>query len=76
MDKYSFLGSVHASFYDELYNKYLEDPDSLDSTWRSFFQGYQFANEPYNLLNQELPQAISKEFQVIVLFWNVLVDLL
>ena len=67
MDKYSFLGSVHLRFYDKLYNQYLENPDSLDSSWRSFFQGYEFANEPYNILEKELPLSISKEFQVISL---------
>ena len=67
MDKYSFLGSVHISFYDRIYNQYLEDPDSLDTSWRSFFQGYEFANESYNLLQKELPVGISKEFQVISL---------
>ena len=67
MDKYSFLGSVHVSFYDKLYDQYLENPDSVDTTWRSFFQGYEFANESHNLLQQELPVGISKEFQVISL---------
>ncbi len=67
MDKYSFLGSIHISFYDQLYSQYLDDPDSLDASWRSFFQGYEFANEPYNALQKELPIEISKEFQVISL---------
>ena len=67
MDKYSFLGSLHISFYDKLYQRYLEDPDSLDSSWRSFFQGYEFAHEAYNILPTELPESISKEFEVISL---------
>ena len=67
MDKYSFLGSVHISFYDKLYQKYLADPDSIDTVWRSFFQGYEFANEPYSILKTDLPISISKEFQVISL---------
>ncbi|RPG60883.1 MAG: 2-oxoglutarate dehydrogenase E1 component [Flavobacteriales bacterium TMED191] len=67
MDKYSFLGSLHISFYEKLYSQYLDNPDSLDSSWRSFFQGYEFANEPYGLLNQDMPEEITKEFQVISL---------
>ena len=63
MDKYSFLGSLHISFYDKLYNQYLENPDSIDTSWRSFFQGYEFANEGYNVLHNDLPVEISKEFQ-------------
>ena len=67
MDKYSFLGSLHISFYDKLYNQYQKDPDSIDTHWRSFFQGYEFASEPYEPLKNELPIKISKEFQVISL---------
>ena len=67
MDKYSFLGSIHISFYDKLYTQYLENPDSIDTSWRSFFQGYEFAKEPYNILKKALPITISKEFQVISL---------
>tara|TARA_Y100001968_G_scaffold309136_1_gene328639 strand:- start:588 stop:3308 length:2721 start_codon:yes stop_codon:yes gene_type:complete len=67
MDKYSFLGSLHVSFYDNLYNQYLENPDSVDTSWRSFFQGYEFAKEPYSILNEDLPTGISKEFQVLSL---------
>ena len=67
MDKYSFLGSLHISFYEKLYSQYLDNPDSLDTSWRSFFQGYEFANEPYGLLSQDMPEEITKEFQVISL---------
>ena len=67
MDKYSFLGSLHIEFYEKLYNQYLENPDSVDSSWRSFFQGYDFAHESYNILPTDLPTVISKEFQVISL---------
>ena len=67
MDKYSFLGSLHIEFYEKLYNQYLENPDSVDKSWRSFFQGYDFAHESYNILPTDLPTVISKEFQVISL---------
>ena len=67
MDRYSFLGSLHISFYEKLYSQYLDNPDSVDTSWRSFFQGYEFANEPYGLLDQEMPEEITKEFQVISL---------
>ena len=67
MEKFSFLSSLHISFYDKLYNQYLKNPDSVDSSWRSFFQGYEFAQESYDRLNGDLPITISKEFQVISL---------
>ena len=59
MDKYSFLGSLHISFYDKLYNQYLDDPDSIDESWRSFFQGYDFAKESYESIKW-IPESPSK----------------
>lgn len=67
MDHYSFLGSLHVSFYDTLYSEFLKNPDAIDSSWRSFFQGYEFAKQPYELLKEDVPLIISKEFQVISL---------
>lgn len=48
MDKFSFLNSVHSSFIEGLYQQYLQFPDSLEITWKAFFQGYDFANESYD----------------------------
>ena len=45
MDKYSFLNAAHTSFFAELYDKYLTSPDSIEPSWRAFFQGYDFGME-------------------------------
>lgn len=47
MDRFSFLGGVHTSFIDDLYQKYLKSPDSIEPSWKAFFQGYDFALEEY-----------------------------
>lgn len=83
MDKYSFLNAAHTSFFAELYDKYLTSPDSLEPSWRAFFQGFDFGLEssldeldltPENgvmaLSNGQeiaIPQSLQKEFQVIKL---------
>jgi len=77
MDRFSFLGGIHASFVDELYEKYLKYPDSLEPSWRSFFQGYDFARESYGdepidfdggvCIPPEVPEKIEKEFRVLEL---------
>lgn len=67
MEPYSFLGSLHISFYEKMYNDYLTNPDQMDPSWRSFFQGYDFANETYENIKNEFPQEIHNEFQVISL---------
>ena len=65
MDKFSFFNSAHSVFFEEIYESFLKDPDSVEPSWRSFFQGYQFGFENYNAKTPVVSQAISKEFQVI-----------
>ena len=45
MDRFSFLNAVHPSYIAELYDKYLQYPDTVEPSWRSFFQGFDFALE-------------------------------
>ncbi len=63
MDKFSFLGSIHTSMVEEMYNKYIKDPSSVNENWASFFKGYNFANELYS--EDDIPESFSKEFKVI-----------
>ncbi|MGB0978490.1 MAG: 2-oxoglutarate dehydrogenase E1 component [Croceimicrobium sp.] len=75
MDRFSFLGGVHSTFIDELYELYLKSPDSIEPSWRAFFQGYDFALEEYDgeggsafaLNHSEIVEEIRKEFQVLAL---------
>ena len=69
MDKFSFLNSAHTSFFAEMYDQYLESPDSLEPSWKAFFQGFDFGLESANITVEEktfaVPENIKKEFQVI-----------
>ncbi len=67
MDKFSFLNAIHTEFIADLYDQYLINPDSVEASWRSFFQGYDFANEKYSLSDAELqvPDNVFKEFKLI-----------
>ena len=47
MDKFSFLNAVHAQLIDDMYAQYQKYPDSLEPSWKSFFQGFDFALENY-----------------------------
>ncbi|PNW30142.1 2-oxoglutarate dehydrogenase E1 component [Formosa algae] len=75
MDKYSFLNAAHTAYFAELYDQYLENPDSVEPSWRAFFQGYDFGSEN-DIADQELMENFScdhvsenltKEFQVVQL---------
>lgn len=69
MDKFSFLNAAHTGFIADLYDQYLQNPDSVEPSWRSFFQGYDLANENYSFTDEEIateiPQEVRKEFLVI-----------
>jgi 2-oxoglutarate dehydrogenase E1 component len=81
MDKFSFLNAAHAQLIDDLYQQYLTFPDSLEPSWKSFFQGFDFALENYgeetaqnsqpsnfvaqNFTSGEMPEDILKEFRVV-----------
>ena len=64
MDKYSFLGAVHSNMVEMMYDQYIQNPDSVDEGWRSFFQGFDFAKEVYSE-EDEVPETFEKEFRVI-----------
>ncbi len=70
MDRFSFLGSVHIGFIDDLYDKYLKDPDSIEPSWRAFFQGYDFSKEmygddPVDSVDQQTLDNVRREFLVL-----------
>lgn len=68
MHRFSFLGSSHIGFIEELYQLYLKKPDEVEPSWRAFFQGYDFALEEGEVFGedeQEVPEEIRKEFLVI-----------
>ncbi|RAP26164.1 2-oxoglutarate dehydrogenase E1 component, partial [Candidatus Marinamargulisbacteria bacterium SCGC AG-343-D04] len=43
MDQFSYLNNANPAYVDELYQKFLENPDSVDADWKDFFKGYDFA---------------------------------
>ncbi|QOW11939.1 2-oxoglutarate dehydrogenase E1 component [Kaistella flava (ex Peng et al. 2021)] len=47
MDKFSFLNAAHSQLIEDLYQQYLKFPDSLEPSWKAFFQGFDFALEGY-----------------------------
>ncbi|MCB4234892.1 hypothetical protein LDL59_06640 [Kaistella anthropi] len=38
MDKFSFLNAAHSQLIEDLYQQYLKYPDSLEPSWKAFFQ--------------------------------------
>nr|WP_322625126.1 2-oxoglutarate dehydrogenase E1 component [uncultured Flavobacterium sp.] len=47
MDRFSFLNAANTAFFADLYDQYIENPDSVEPSWRAFFQGFDFAAADY-----------------------------
>ena len=77
MDRFSFLNAAHTAYFAELYDQYLKYPDSVEPSWRAFFQGFDFGMQqngvsdevlseaPVDFSEGEIPAHVIKEFQVI-----------
>ena len=42
MDKFSYIGNADVSYIDDLYQSFKNDPESVDESWKKFFQGFEF----------------------------------
>jgi len=71
MDKFSFLGNSEIEYIDELYQSYKNDPESVEESWRTFFQGFDFASAKFPVKqtsvsdNAPASESMSKEFNVM-----------
>ena len=71
MDNFSFLNAAHSAYFADLYDQYIENPDSLEPSWRAFFQGYDFGTnnnfieEIVDGVTHQIPDNVKKEFNVI-----------
>ena len=71
MDNFSFLNAAHSAYFADIYDQYLKNPDSLEPSWRAFFQGYDFGTnnnfieEIVEGVTHQIPDSVKKEFNVI-----------
>jgi 2-oxoglutarate dehydrogenase E1 component len=82
MDRFSFLNAAHTEFFAQLYDQYTSNPDSVEPSWRAFFQGFDFGMTTYNeenvgeqivahatssVENGQASEKLQKEFNVLKL---------
>ena len=65
MDKFSYVGNGDVGAVSAVYEQYQTNPDSVDATWKEFFQGFEFALEQYE--GGASAQSVEKEFKVFQL---------
>ena len=69
MDKFSYLGNADVSQIENIYQQFLKDPDSVEESWKDFFDGFDFAQINYSAnsktVSTVIPENVQKEFNVI-----------
>ncbi|HSV87274.1 MAG TPA: 2-oxoglutarate dehydrogenase E1 component [Bacteroidales bacterium] len=70
MKKFSYTGNTEISAIEGLFEQYCRDPETVDESWRLFFEGFEFARTYFPESEQATIKDlsdISNEFKVIEL---------
>ncbi|MCD4731586.1 MAG: 2-oxoglutarate dehydrogenase E1 component, partial [Bacteroidales bacterium] len=66
MDKFSWVNNADPALIEELYQNYKNDPNSVEESWKKFFEGFEFARTDYSPKSKD-PELYPSEFKVISL---------
>jgi len=64
MDKFNYLNQPDNSFVEGLYEQYLNNPESVEESWRKFFEGFEFCRTNFKS-NSGDTFLVPNEFKVI-----------
>jgi 2-oxoglutarate dehydrogenase E1 component len=73
MKDYSYVFNAHPTFIEKMYREYQQNPDSVDSGWRTFFEGFEFAgssDRDESRGGEYLAGNVDKEFGVLSLIYG------
>ncbi|WP_339734765.1 2-oxoglutarate dehydrogenase E1 component [uncultured Sunxiuqinia sp.] len=65
MDKFSQVGNQEIAAVEELYQDFLNDPDSVEESWKNFFKGFELARANYTSRKIQWNEPIDKEFAIL-----------
>lgn len=69
MKDFSPVFNAHPGYIDSMYQAFQRDPESIESDWRAFFQGFDFARQTNghtgSLTAEGVSQDLMKEFAVV-----------
>ncbi len=66
MEKFSQVGNQEIAAVEELYREYLSNPESLDESWRLFFQGFELARTNFSSVRKTgASPLMDKEFAIL-----------
>ncbi|NOX90605.1 MAG: 2-oxoglutarate dehydrogenase E1 component [Calditrichaeota bacterium] len=64
MEKFSYTHHAHPQYIESLYKDFLADPQSVDESWRKFFEGFDFARAIGGKTDVD-SEHLQKEFKVL-----------
>ena len=65
MDKFSQAGNQEIAAIEALYQEYLQNPDSIDESWKHFFSGFELARTKFLQKSTFSGNDIDKEFAIL-----------
>lgn len=65
MDTFSQVGNQEIAAVEGLYQDYLNDPESVEESWRHFFKGFELARANFQSAQQSGNGLINKEFAIL-----------
>ena len=67
MRNFSFLGNGDIGNFNHLFEQFRQDPESVDESWRRFFEGFEFSKANYDQEDNDasIPEAFQKEVNVL-----------
>ncbi len=66
MDQYSYISNADGKYIEDLYHQYKNSPESIDHTWKKFFEGFDFATQKWGEDGQgDLDQDEFRVYQLI-----------
>ncbi len=64
MDTFSYLNTIDPEIIEDFYQKFQNDPNSVDESWKLFFEGYEFSRTNYSQSDKDV-RVYPDEFKVI-----------
>jgi len=73
MSDFSFIANAHPNYIESLYDKYQQDPELVESSWRHFFQGFEYSTQGNGHAEGATavsPDQIKQELRVLALIFG------
>ncbi len=72
MTDYSYVFNAHPSYIETIYKDFKKDPTSIDEGWRTFFEGFEFAQNGNGHIEESILSSsdIKKEFGALSIIFG------